>query len=478
MTARAGHGQCMAPPGRIPLVDLIPSDGLPSDRYKLAVSALSQSLARYSMAVVQLPPGDDILLQCVVDSSRMFFHHRPITGSEFVHAEDLQDWHRTVGYYSQPQHAREFFDYRPGRTCSEANAGTELPPPGLPELFSCLGKASRYLLEAICWYLDLSSFAFTELLDNVPLKSGEISTSVLCVCCHGRPGVHCVQHGAMVMSAQERGRIPLFDSPEPHADKGLLTLIRSDKSGLQIRDMQGRWLLADGELGPNEIVVYPGLSLYQATAGYVSPALFRTEICNSAQGHMYGRCSVAFKLMPKATAILHSSPMSTAGHVVGGLFQQPVAVSDFMQRSLSMDQIVSRPGIANYYFPAPTEGSPKVSKRRRQVSKGKPLAPSKRLRLEAQRVLKERVQEIADRKGLKIRFCNFKDCEEHHAALDSPCAIMRAELGWPPGVPFVHPHDLPNKAKQAFLEAYEPGWTSCQDGELGLIESAFSHSHH
>lgn len=118
-----------------------------------------------------------------------------------------------------------------------------------------------------------------------------------------------------------------------------------------------------------------------------------------------------------------------------------------------------------------------MNKRRKQASRGKPLAPSKRLRLEAQRVLKERVQEIADSKGLKIRFCNFKDCEEQHInSLDSPCAAMRAEMGWPAGVPFVHPHDLPNKAKQAFLEAYEPGWTAAQDGELGLLESG--HGHH
>jgi hypothetical protein len=44
-------------------------------------------------------------------------------------------------------------------------------------------------------------------------------------------------------------------------------------------------------------------------------------------------------------------------------------------------------------------------------------------------------------------------------------------MGWPQGVPFVHPHDLPNKAKQAFLEAYEPGWTAAQDGELGSVEA-------
>ena len=48
---------------------------------------------------------------------------------------------------------------------------------------------------------------------------------------------------------------------------------------------------------------------------------------------------------------------------------------------------------------------------------------------------------------------------------DPPCAYLRAQLGWPPAVPFVHPHDLPNRAKQLFLEAYEPGWAERQMAE-------------
>lgn len=117
-------------------------------------------------------------------------------------------------------------------------------------------------------------------------------------------------------------------------------------------------------------------------------------------------------------------------------------------------------------------------KRKKSSSRCKPLPPSKRLRLEAQRVLKERVQDIADKKGIKLRFCNLKECENHIHSLDSPCESIRMEIGWPPGVPFVHPHDLPNKAKLAFLEAYEPGWTaSQQDMELTLIESGQASQH-
>lgn len=103
--------------------------------------------------------------------------------------------------------------------------------------------------------------------------------------------------------------------------------------------------------------------------------------------------------------------------------------------------------------------------------KSKPLPPSKRLRLEAQRVLKERVQDIADKKGIKLRFCNLKECESHIHDVDSPCANIRMEIGWPPGVPFVHPHDLPNKAKLSFLEAYEPGWTAAHHNLDRLVNT-------
>lgn len=60
----------------------------------------------------------------------------------------------------------------------------------------------------------------------------------------------------------------------------------------------------------------------------------------------------------------------------------------------------------------------------------------------------------------------------------SPCAELRAQMGWPAGVPFVHPHDLPNKAKQAFLEAYEPGWTAAQDGDLHLVDASQAQQGH
>ncbi|KAH9554240.1 hypothetical protein CY35_08G054000 [Sphagnum magellanicum] len=454
-------------PARVRLMDLIAADGLPSDAYKHAVTSLAHSLRNSNAAIIQLSPGDDVLLRCVLDSVRMFFNQKPIVSPESIHAEDPQDWSRTVGYYAESQRLREVYDYRPGRTA--AADVSDLPPAGLPELFAVLGKATRVILDAIGCSLELRSFAFTDLLDNMPLQTGEMSTSVLSTSCHNRPGA---QHAAVPLTG-EQGNVPLF---EEDAEKGLLTLFKSDKSGLQVRDLQGRWIVVDVDLGPHDMVLYSGMCLHQATGGYLSPSVHRMDnnvIASQGQGSSpYGRCSIEFKLMPRASAILHCSAMTAAGHPVGSPFQQPISVHDFMQRSQPMEQLVSRPGVPSYAFPAPLDGSMKsVLKRRKQVSRGKPLAPSKRLRLEAQRVLKERVQEIADSKGLKVRYCSLKECEEHHLnAAESPCAVLRAEMGWPQGVPFVHPHDLPNKAKQAFLEAYEPGWTAAQDGELGVLE--------
>ncbi|XP_073392925.1 uncharacterized protein [Physcomitrium patens] len=475
MGAMAAPG--ITSPARIKLTDLIGIDGLPSENYKHAVGSLAQSLRNFNAAIIQIPESDNVLLRCVLDSVRMFFHSKPMVGADALHSEDPQNWNGAVGYYVDPQHFREIFDFRPGRMNVEGPAMAELTPTGLPELFASLGRATRIILDAIACSLELRSYSFTDLLDNVPLKAGETATSVISSCCHNRPGAHL---SANVLNP-EQAALSFY---EEDADKGLLTLLKSDKPGLQIRDIQGRWFVADADLGPQDMVLFTGLSLYQATGGYLNPSMHRTDNntnLGQAQGSMsYGRCTVAFKLMPRATAILHCSAMTAAGHLVGGPFQQPIAVHDFMQRNHTIDQLSGRPSVPPFSFAAPLEAQSKATiKRKKQVSRGKPLAPSKRLRLEAQRVLKERVQEIADNKGLKIRYCNLKECEEQHLnSMVSPCAELRAQMGWPAGVPFVHPHDLPNKAKQAFLEAYEPGWTAAQDGDLHLVDASQAQQGH
>jgi hypothetical protein len=68
----------------------------------------------------------------------------------------------------------------------------------------------------------------------------------------------------------------------------------------------------DANLGPQDMVLYLGLSLYQATGGYLSHIVHRTNnnnnnnnnvtiVVNQRQGLnviLYERCSLKFKLMP------------------------------------------------------------------------------------------------------------------------------------------------------------------------------------
>ncbi|TQD75240.1 hypothetical protein C1H46_039231 [Malus baccata] len=147
----------------------------------------------------------------------------------------------------------------------------------------------------------------------------------------------------------------MFSDHEHQVDKSLISLVKSDKAGLHIKDFQGRWVLVDEDLGPQEAIVYPGLALYQATAGYVNPALQRTETANT-QSNLFGRCSLAFKFMPKSMTSLSCSEMRAAGHGVEAQFQLPVAVDDFMQTSHPTDQLFNRQ-FPKFQFPCSTRWS-------------------------------------------------------------------------------------------------------------------------
>eukprot|EP00897_Mesotaenium_endlicherianum_P009216 jgi/Mesen1/8322/ME000457S07521 len=379
-----------ASPAHIKVADLCPKDGVPSDQYKAAVGALTQSLSRCNTAIVQLRPGDEILLKYALESARMYFQHKRRVGPD-LHSvpgvDEAAPWTRTTGFREDISIGKEVYDFRPGTLAEPPDDPT--PPSCLPELFSTLGLAARIILEAIGRSLDVRTFALTDLLDNMPLKSGECSSSLMTATCHGRqrpPPMDTLQDPAL------DGKLPLGDAledVEPKAEKGLLALIRPDRPGLFVRDPQGRWLLADHDLGPLDVVLVTGLTLYQGSAG--KPGRKRKVRLDGEGGGSGG---------------------------------------------------------------------------------GKAVPPSKKLRLEAQRVLKEKVQDLADAKGIKIHFCNYKDCEELHMLMveDPPCAFQRSQLSWPPNVPFVHPHDLNNKAKQAFLEAYEPGWTDREGSGIAMFE--------
>ncbi|KAE8712984.1 Detected protein of confused Function [Hibiscus syriacus] len=160
-----------------------------------------------------------------------------------------------------------------------------------------------------------------------------------------------------------------------------------DIFGLLGRQHEISWsvFIVDGDLGPQEAVVYPGLALYQATAD------------------------------------------ESTGHGVEAQFQIPVLVDDFMQRSHPTDQLFNRNTFPSVNFPTAQDGSMKpLMRRRKNNTSCKPLPPSK----------------ITARGSTSAQ------------GKDSPCANIRMEIGWPHGVPFVHPHDLPNKAKiVSFLQS-------------------------
>lgn len=86
------------------LSDLIASEGLPSDFYKLLVSTLLKSLAQYSAAIIQLCPADVALLRASLESACPYFHQRPsYPSADMIQINDSREWCKTSGYYVDPQ---------------------------------------------------------------------------------------------------------------------------------------------------------------------------------------------------------------------------------------------------------------------------------------------------------------------------------------------------------------------------------------
>jgi hypothetical protein len=59
-----------------------------------------------------------------------------------------------------------------------------------------------------------------------------VSSSVLSACCHSRPsfeGAH--QHS---IASQDDGELLMFSDQDQQIDKSLLTLVKSDRSGLYV----------------------------------------------------------------------------------------------------------------------------------------------------------------------------------------------------------------------------------------------------
>lgn len=117
-----------------------------------------------------------------------------IVGPKLIHTEDIQDWNKTNGYFVDSQHARKVYDFRLGQISFAASEEAtdiditivELPLEGLLELFVLLGNVIWIILDAIDCSLELWCFALTDMVDNMPLKIGKMSISILSTCCHNR----------------------------------------------------------------------------------------------------------------------------------------------------------------------------------------------------------------------------------------------------------------------------------------------------
>ncbi|KAI7726576.1 hypothetical protein M8C21_010993 [Ambrosia artemisiifolia] len=265
---------------RVRLSDLVGYDGVQTDCYLRAVENLSGSLTRYNAVVIELGDEDRVLMRCGLESARMYF--------------------RTRG---QNCGSNGFYKYRAGRALED----TDSSPPCMADVFRCMGKVARAALNAIARHLRLRSDAFNHLLDDNPLPANEASSSVLVASYLHMP----LQKGKGAIGG---GNITTNNESE----KGLLTLISSDAAGLQVRDPNGRWYLADYGLRP--------AASYRAATD-----------CTSTTANA-GRSSLAFRLMPQSNAILDCSPIRTAGHVIPQSYV-PISVSQFMD-DLSADEDV------------------------------------------------------------------------------------------------------------------------------------------
>lgn len=61
---------------RIRLSDIAPYDGSPSVTYLRAVEALSGSLMRYNVAVIELGMEDAVLMRCGLEAARLYLRTR------------------------------------------------------------------------------------------------------------------------------------------------------------------------------------------------------------------------------------------------------------------------------------------------------------------------------------------------------------------------------------------------------------------
>ncbi|XP_024389610.1 uncharacterized protein [Physcomitrium patens] len=284
---------------RIKLQEILPEDGAASAGYSRALEKLSLSLTRNNAAIIEISSEDAALVRCALESAKLYFRSRCHTASLW----NSSDWLKLSGYLAAP--ARDMYFYRAGRTLKGEE--TEPPPPCIPEVFRCFGKASRACLSGIARHLRLRGDAFGQLLDEAPLANGEISSSVLTATAFHAVGPG--EKGAM----KDSGVLQ-------EVEKGFLLLIASDTPGLQVRDSSGRWYLADNALGPGDLLLLTGKTLEQATAGIRRACTYRVvPVTQTTVNAFSGRCvrtSLAFRLMPRMSATIDCTAVAEAGHVI------------------------------------------------------------------------------------------------------------------------------------------------------------------
>jgi hypothetical protein len=221
---------------------------------------------------------------------------------------------------------------------------TDPPPPCMPEVFRCLGKASRASLSAIARHLRLRSDVFGFLLDDSPLPPGESSSSALTAMAFHAAGPGGKDSGGDSSSLQE-------------VEKGLLMLIASDTPGLQVCDPNGRWYLADNNLDPGDLLLLTGKALQQATAGLRRACVYRVvPVAPTAMPSYLGRTSLAFRLMPRLGVNIDCSAISEAGHVIPEGYG-PISVQAFLDNVMASDNSLLN-GLDSHHEPAVPSSEP------------------------------------------------------------------------------------------------------------------------
>ncbi|KAF9624054.1 hypothetical protein IFM89_007752 [Coptis chinensis] len=280
---------------------------------------------RHNAVVIELGSEDSAVMRCALEAARLYFRTRGQSG----------------GNWGKPN--RGVYMYRAGRALEDGDSS----PPCMADAYRCMGNVARAALCAIARHLRLRD-VFNHLLDDTPLPANEASSSVL---------VAAYSHSNLQNGKGAIGGWKLSTNNE--VEKGLLTLIASDHSGLQVCDPNSRWYLADGGSGPGDLLLLTGKALSHATAGLRPAASYRAASDYSSGTITSGRTSLAFRLMPQSNAILDCSPITAAGHVIPQSYV-PISVSQFMDDLSAEEDMVCNRSDGTYETPSNLNGEPSL----------------------------------------------------------------------------------------------------------------------